>query len=323
MLCVQPLRPLLESKTNQNKTHPTTGVVTTKLWPPWDRRVNQFYFIIISAIITFGHLLVAVDIVYRRSAKGSTQSATLHHWLYMDFNRCLEALLLLLAKIWAFVFVHLKKQTRNVAKHQSITYDIPTVSPLSRHRLCLVSRKTLVLDLDETLIHSHHDGNIRTTTDRPNTPPDFKLSVNIDGHPVKFCVHKRPHVDYFLDVIGHWYDLVVFTASMEIYGSSVADKLDNNRGILTRRYFRQHCELVAGSYTKNLSFVQPNMSQVFILDNSPAAYRAYPNNAIPIKSWFSDAHDTALLNLLPFLDALRFCHDARSILNRNLHLQIA
>lgn len=32
---------------------------------------------------------------------------------------------------------------------------------------------------------------------------------------------------------------MVFTASMEIYGCAVADKLDNNRSILTRRYYRQ------------------------------------------------------------------------------------
>jgi len=45
-----------------------------------------------------------------------------------------------------------------------------------------------------------------------------------------------------------------------------------------------------------------------------------PDNAIPIKSWFSDPMDTALLNLLPVLDALRFTQDVRSVLSRNLHL---
>lgn len=221
---------------------------------------------------------------------------------------------------WRYLVRLLRKQARTIMQHQAITYDLPPLSPLSRHRLNIVSRKTLVLDLDETLIHSHHDANARPTTEKPNTPPDFTLSVQIDGHPVRFCVHKRPHVDFFLNVISKWYDLVVFTASMEIYGSAVADKLDNNRGILTRRFFRQHCDLVQGSYTKNLSAVNLDMSKVFILDNSPGAYRAYPNNAIPIKSWFSDAQDTALLNLLPVLDALRFCADVRSVLSRNLHL---
>jgi len=56
-------------------------------------------------------------------------------------------------------------------------------------------------------------------TVKPGTPPDFILKVTIERHPVRFFVHKRPHVDYFLDVVSQWYDLVVFTASMEIYGA--------------------------------------------------------------------------------------------------------
>ena len=42
----------------------------------------------------------------------------------------------------------------------------------------LVKRKTMVLDLDETLIHSHHDGVLRQTV-KPGTPPDFVLKVCI------------------------------------------------------------------------------------------------------------------------------------------------
>ena len=40
----------------------------------------------------------------------------------------------------------------------------------------MVKRKILVLDLDETLIHSHHDGVIRQMV-KPGTPPDFVLKV--------------------------------------------------------------------------------------------------------------------------------------------------
>ena len=46
----------------------------------------------------------------------------------------------------------------------------------------------------------------------------------------------------------------------------------------------------------------------------------FADNAIPIQSWFSDPTDLSLLNLLPMLDALRFCSDVRSVLSRNLHL---
>ena len=65
----------------------------------------------------------------------------------------------------------------------------------------IVRRKTLVLDLDETLIHSFHDGVLRPTV-RPGTPPDFILKVTIDRHPVRFFVHKRPHVDFFLQIVS-------------------------------------------------------------------------------------------------------------------------
>jgi len=227
-----------------------------------------------------------------------------------------RAFVILASKVWSFICYVFKKQVRAVQQHKAIRYDISPLSPISRHRLTMVRKKTLVLDLDETLIHSHHDGVIRQTV-KPGTPPDFILKVTIDRHPVRFFVHKRPHVDFFLSVVSQWFELVVFTASMEIYGTAVADKLDSNMGMLNRRYYRQHCTLDFGSYTKDLSAISADLSSVFILDNSPGAYRAYPDNAIPIKSWFNDPHDIALLNLLPVLDALRFVSDVRSVLSRN------
>jgi CTD nuclear envelope phosphatase 1 len=97
--------------------------------------------------------------------------------------------------------------------------------------------------------------------------------------------------------VSQWYDLVVYTASMEVYGTSVADKLDRGRGLLKRRYFRQHCALDYSGYTKDLSAIHADMTSIFILgkircklkkltaflDNSPAAYRNFPHNAVPIK----------------------------------------
>lgn len=231
----------------------------------------------------------------------------------------LRAFLLLASRVWTCLCFMFKKQVRSIVQHQPVKYEMFPLSPVSRHRLSIVKRKVLVLDLDETLIHSHHDGVVRQTV-KPGTPPDFVLKVTIDRHPVRFFVHKRPHVDFFLDIVSQWYELVVFTASMEIYGAAVADKLDGGRGILSRRYYRQHCTPDMGSYTKDLSAICNDLTSVFILDNSPGAYRSYPDNAIPIKSWFSDPLDTALLNLLPVLDALRFTQDVRSVLSRNLHL---
>ncbi|XP_055110453.1 CTD nuclear envelope phosphatase 1-like [Symphalangus syndactylus] len=126
-------------------------------------------------------------------------------------------------------------------------------------------------------------------------------------------------MDFFLEVVSQWWELVVFIASMEIYGSAVADKLDNSRSILRRRYYGQHCTLELGTYIKDLSVVHSDLSSIVILDNSPGVYRSHPDKAITIKSWFSDPNDTTLLNLLPMLDALGFTADVGSVLSHNLH----
>ncbi|XP_078281725.1 CTD nuclear envelope phosphatase 1-like isoform X3 [Rhinoraja longicauda] len=219
--------------------------------------------------------------------------------------------------VWSVCVETARRHLRSIIQYQTVRYDILPLSPLSRIRINQMKRKILVLDLDETLIHSHHDGVLKPTV-RPGTPPDFMLKgatfhsmewtcnrqVLVDRQPIRFFVHKRPHVDFFLEVASKWYELVIFTASMEIYGAAVADKLDNKKKILNRRYYRQHCTLELGSYVKDLAAIHNDLSSIVILDNSPSAYRSHPDNAIPIKSWFSDPGDTALLNLLPMLDAL-------------------
>ncbi|GAA49201.1 CTD nuclear envelope phosphatase 1 [Clonorchis sinensis] len=236
-------------------------------------------------------------------------------WTFVVYKR---HLFLFVSRLWSVFCCVFRKQTQAITQYQSVKYDIVPLSPLSKYRLCTLRRKVMVLDLDETLIHSVHDGTLRPTV-RPGTPPDFVLKVDIDHHPVRFSVHKRPHVDFFLNVISQWYELVIYTASLEIYGAGVTEHLDNGRRILQRRFYRQHCTYDNGSYSKNLSLITSDLASIFILDNSPGAYRSYPDNAIPIRSWFSDAHDTALLCLLPVLDALRFVSDVRSVLSRNLH----
>ncbi|CAF1683525.1 unnamed protein product [Adineta ricciae] len=210
--------------------------------------------------------------------------------VYLFLLRMLARLVVVIKRIvkflihcLTFIFVALRGSRKKLIQFQSVKYYKCPLQPLSAHRLHFLPKKILVLDLDETLVHSHHDGFSRNGALKPTGPPDFIVRVEIEKHPVRFFVYKRPHVDYFLETVSQWYELVVFTASMEIYGAAVSDKLDNNRNMLARRYFRQHCTLDFGAYTKNLSAINSDLSRIFILDNSPVAYRCCPLNAIPSK----------------------------------------
>ncbi|KAF9123788.1 Nuclear envelope morphology protein 1 [Mortierella sp. GBA39] len=172
-------------------------------------------------------------------------------------------------------------------------------------------KKTLVLDLDETLIHS---------TSRGSRSQGYMVEVLVDRHACLYYVYKRPHVDYFLKKVNfvsvaEWYKLVIFTASMAEYADPVIDWLDQSKTLFDKRYFRQACFLHNGSYLKDLTVIDSDLSSVCLLDNSPMSYSLNKENGIPIDTWIDDPNDEALLDLLPFLDALRFTEDVRSVLS--------
>lgn len=170
--------------------------------------------------------------------------------------------------------------------------------------------KTLIIDLDETMIHA-----TANTNSNSSNKFDFIVEVLINRTSCLYYVYKRPHLNYFLDVVSNWYNLVVYTASVREYADPVIDLIDNNRRYFKNRLFRSSCPQAQGQYFKDLSLVDSDLSKVCLLDNSAASFALYPDNAIPIESWRDDGNDEALLELLPFLDALRFVEDVRSILS--------
>ncbi len=102
---------------------------------------------------------------------------------------------------------------------------------------------------------------------------------------------------------------------MKKYADPVIDQLDPGR-FLRRRYFRDSCVERGGNYIKDLRRIGQHPEHTVIIDNSPVAYSADEDNALPIKTWVDDPNDTELIALLPLLDGLRAVHDVRSVLSR-------
>ena len=139
-----------------------------------------------------------------------------------------------------------------------------------------LTQKTLVIDLDETLIHSLAKGGRMSSGHmvevKLNTTVGYGGATLGPQHPILYYVHKRPHCDDFLRKVCKWYDLVVFTASVQEYADPVIDWLEQERKYFSARYYRQHCTFRNGAYIKDLSSVEPDLSKVMILDNSPLSY---------------------------------------------------
>jgi len=168
-----------------------------------------------------------------------------------------------------------------------------------------VGKKCLVLDLDETLVHSSFKA-------IPNA--DFIIPVEIDDQIHQVYVVKRPGVDQFMKKMGEWFEVVVFTASLAKYADPVLDLLDIHKAV-RYRLFREACCNHKGNYVKDLSKLGRPLQHIIIIDNSPASYMFHPENAIPIDSWFDDMSDTELLDLIPFLEELTKVDDVCSVLD--------
>ncbi|KAF5322430.1 hypothetical protein D9619_001838 [Psilocybe cf. subviscida] len=166
-------------------------------------------------------------------------------------------------------------------------------------------RKCLVLDLDETLVHSSF---------KAVAQADFIVPVEIEYHWHHFHVLKRPGVDSFLKEMGEIYEVVIFTASLSKYADPVLDKLDTHR-VVAHRLFRESCFNHKGNYVKDLSQLGRPIGDTIILDNSPASYIFHPHNAVPVSSWFNDPHDAELTDLVPFLADLAKVGDVRGVLD--------
>ncbi|KAI0109033.1 HAD-like domain-containing protein [Nemania sp. FL0031] len=175
-----------------------------------------------------------------------------------------------------------------VAEEAQQKFLLPPIEPRFKGRKCLV------LDLDETLVHSSF---------KILHQADFTIPVEIEGNYHNVYVIKRPGVDQFMKRVGELYEVVVFTASVSKYGDPLLDQLDIHK-VVHHRLFRESCYNHQGNYVKDLSQVGRDLKDTIIIDNSPTSYIFHPQHAVPISSWFSDAHDNELLDLIPVLEDL-------------------
>jgi len=168
------------------------------------------------------------------------------------------------------------------------------------------NKKCLVIDLDETLVHSSF---------KPINNADFIVPVEIDGIIHQVYVLKRPFVDEFLMKVGQLYECVLFTASLAKYADPVTDLLDK-WNVFSSRLFRESCVFHRGNYVKDLGRLGRELGKIIIVDNSPASYIFHPENAVPVVSWFDDMENKELMELIPFFEELSTADNIYTLLQR-------
>ncbi|XP_057765483.1 mitochondrial import inner membrane translocase subunit TIM50-like isoform X2 [Salvia miltiorrhiza] len=148
---------------------------------------------------------------------------------------------------------------------------LPDLHPLEKHIF------TLVLDLNETLIYSEwkRDRGWRT--------------------------FKRPGVDEFLEHLAQFYEIVVYSDQLITYVDPVAERLDP-KNCIRYRLSRVATRYIDGKHYRDLSMLNRDPAKVLYISGHALETSLQPENCVPIKEWQGEAEDTALLDLIPFLE---------------------
>ena len=137
---------------------------------------------------------------------------------------------------------------------------------------------TLILDLDETLV-------------------SFQIKSKKEG-----TLRARPFLFAFLEEMGHYYELVVWTSATEAYANSLIDAIEYDKQYFDFILFREHAIIIGDEFVKDLNRVGRGLDKIIIVDDMPQNFRLQKQNGITIKPFFGDDYkDTALYDLLPIL----------------------
>ena len=134
------------------------------------------------------------------------------------------------------------------------------------------NKYTLVLDLDETLVHFFY------------TPSGGAFLI-------------RPHCFEFLEDMSHIFDIAIFTAAMKDYADSILDILDPEKKWIKYRLYRHHTSISGMCFVKDLSKIGRDLKRVIIIDNIADNFKLQPNNGLGIKTWNEEMRDTQLVDI--------------------------
>lgn len=166
------------------------------------------------------------------------------------------------------MIIYCEESSHNTLNHSNLSG--PFLPPINKKYTY-----TLVLDLDETLVHSLEELN------------SFPLI--------------RPGALTFIEELAPYYEIVIFTAATQEYADSIIQILDKENKCIQYKLYRQHTTVLRKSYLKDIAKLGRDLSKTIIIDNARDNFQLQIENGIFISTWIDDKQDHELIDLLPLI----------------------
>jgi len=176
------------------------------------------------------------------------------------------------------------------------------------------NRKTMIFDLDETLVHCC-EGSAQVS-------PDVILPITFPtGEVVNAGINIRPFAQEVLVEANRLFEVIVFTASHQCYADVVLNYLDPSHELIHHRLYRDNCLSMDGLFLKDLRILaNRRLQDLVIVDNAAYSFAYQLENGIPIISWQDDPYDRELFNLVDYMKVLAGAEDVRVVNRETFHL---
>jgi len=179
-------------------------------------------------------------------------------------------------------------------------------------------RKSLFIDLDETLIHADFC--------QFSTKHDAYLKFTYESQEIPIPLILRPGIYEFLDFCEKHFDVYIFTASRKEYADCIIDYLEKGKKYFRQRFYRENCIVIKNRvFIKDLRvFLNSDLKDMIIIDNSLYSFTNQLSNGILISSFYNDANDKELDNVRSYLEKTRIFEvdDVRNVNSKVFNFQL-
>ena len=158
---------------------------------------------------------------------------------------------------------------------------------------------TLVLDLDETLIH------LRQKKDIINIKNDVNIKINntsdyfydnYDKDKNKYLLQFRVGLFSFLTILKPFYEIISFTSATREYADVIINEIEKNRKFFDHKFYREHTVIYKDTFVKDISRIGRDIKKIIIIDNNERNFVLNKENGIKIAPYYGDEDNNNAVN---------------------------